>query len=220
MISSGLATGARIFSISSARIVRSAALVEPLELLRGDRLADAVRRLGAEVGGDQRLLDLVERRGVERGAAGQAGEIVGDPFGGLAESRRAGGRANSCPDRRQVIAVAAGDPRRRRFRRARRRRCATGAKLSVWPVPSPSISTGCGRPDQAVEPARAPRRSGLAQPGGARLDQLARDLRHARGGRVGPRREGEDVRRRRRRNRRAVAGCSAPFPQFRSESRR
>ena len=55
-----------------------AALVELLELAGGDRLADAVRRLGAEVRGDQRFLDVVERRGVERGAAGQAGEVVGD----------------------------------------------------------------------------------------------------------------------------------------------
>ena len=47
-----------------------AALVELLEPPGGDRLADAVRRLGAEVGGDQRLLDLVERRGVERGLLG------------------------------------------------------------------------------------------------------------------------------------------------------
>ena len=46
------------------------ALVELLEAARGDRLADALRRLGAEVGGDQRLLDIVERRGVERGLAG------------------------------------------------------------------------------------------------------------------------------------------------------
>ncbi len=43
-----------------------AALVEPLELLAGDGFADAVRRLGPEVGRDQRFLDVVERRGVER----------------------------------------------------------------------------------------------------------------------------------------------------------
>ena len=62
-----------------------AAFVEPLELLLRDRLADSVRGFGPEVGGDQRFLDVVERRRVERGAAGEAGEIVGDPVGGLLE---------------------------------------------------------------------------------------------------------------------------------------
>ncbi len=47
------------------------ALVELLEPARGNRLADALRRLGAEVGGDQRFLDIVEGRGVERGLGGQ-----------------------------------------------------------------------------------------------------------------------------------------------------
>ena len=60
-----------------------APLVEPLELLLRDCLADPVRRLGPEIGRDQCLLDVVERRGIERGAAGEAGEIVGDPLGGL-----------------------------------------------------------------------------------------------------------------------------------------
>ena len=83
MISSGLATGARIFSISSARIVRRPRSSSRSNFCGGDRLADAVRRLGPEVGGDQRFLDVVERRGIERGAAGEAGEIVGDPVGGL-----------------------------------------------------------------------------------------------------------------------------------------
>ena len=49
-----------------------AALVELLEALGGDGFADALRRFGAEVGGDQRLLDVVERRGVERGLGRQA----------------------------------------------------------------------------------------------------------------------------------------------------
>ena len=65
-------------------------------------------------------------------------------------------------------------------------------------------------PTRLVEPARSPRRRRLAQPRRAGLDDLALDLRHARGRRVRPRREGEDVRARRCRNRRAVAGCSAP----------
>ena len=44
-----------------------------------------MRGFGAEIGGDQCLLDVVERRGVERGAAGEAGEIVGNALGGLAK---------------------------------------------------------------------------------------------------------------------------------------
>ena len=63
-----------------------APLVEPLELLRRDRLANPVRRLGPEVGSDQRFLDVVERRGVKRGAAGQSREIVGDALGSLLEA--------------------------------------------------------------------------------------------------------------------------------------
>ena len=43
-----------------------AALVELLETPVGDAVADPLRRFGAEVGGDQRLLDIVEGRGVER----------------------------------------------------------------------------------------------------------------------------------------------------------
>ncbi len=62
-----------------------AALVELLEAARGDRLADSARRFGPEVGGDQRLLDVVERRRVERLLGDQAGEIVGDPLGSLGE---------------------------------------------------------------------------------------------------------------------------------------
>ena len=44
-----------------------AALVELVEALAGNRLADPLRRFGAEVGRDQRFLDIVEGRGVERG---------------------------------------------------------------------------------------------------------------------------------------------------------
>ena len=62
-----------------------AALVETLEFLGGDSFADAMRGFGAEIGGDQCLLDVVERRGVERSAAGEAGEIVGNALGGLAK---------------------------------------------------------------------------------------------------------------------------------------
>ena len=117
------------------------ALVELLELAGGDRFADAVRRLRAEVGGDQRLLDVVEGRGVERGAAGEAGEIVGDLLGSLLETRREGGRASSCPDRRQMVAVAAGDPGEAAFAAPGAARARAARNCRVWPVPSPSIST-------------------------------------------------------------------------------
>ncbi len=60
-----------------------ASLIEMFEFLLRDRLADSAGGFGAEVGRNQRLLDVVERRGVERGAAGEAGEVVGNPVGGL-----------------------------------------------------------------------------------------------------------------------------------------
>ena len=49
-----------------------------------------MRGFGAEVGRDQRFLDVVERRRVERRAAGEAGEIVRDPLGGLGKAARYG----------------------------------------------------------------------------------------------------------------------------------
>jgi hypothetical protein len=45
-----------------------------------------VRGFGPEVGGDQRLLDIVKGRGVERRAAGKPCEIVGNPLGSLGEA--------------------------------------------------------------------------------------------------------------------------------------
>ncbi len=62
------------------------ALVEPIKLLPGDGFADAVGCFGTEIGGDQGFLDIVERRGVERGAAGQPGEIIANPLGGFGEA--------------------------------------------------------------------------------------------------------------------------------------
>ena len=62
------------------------ALVEPLEFLGGDGIADSLRGFGADVGGDQRLLDIVEGRGVESGAAGEAGQIVGKLVRGLGKA--------------------------------------------------------------------------------------------------------------------------------------
>src|SRR6185503_10607926 len=60
-----------------------AALVQPFESPLRDRLANAVRRLGAEVRRDQRLLNVVESRGIQSGAGGDAGQIVGDPIRGF-----------------------------------------------------------------------------------------------------------------------------------------
>ena len=87
-ISSGTATGARIFSSSSATISRTAYSVRPRSNRSlGEPGADLRRGRRAEVGGDQRLLDLVERLLVERGLGEQAGEIVAEPVRGLAEAR-------------------------------------------------------------------------------------------------------------------------------------
>ena len=83
------ATGARIFSSSSATISRTAYSLRP----RSNRSPASRTRIlaggrRAEIGGDQRLLDLVERLLVERGLGEQAGEIVAEPVGGLAEAGR------------------------------------------------------------------------------------------------------------------------------------
>ena len=81
-----------------------------------------------------------------------------------------------------------------RSRRASTPAMATGAKLSVWPVPSPSTSTRWLRADQAVEPARCGARAAASRSRAARAFTSSRaQLRHARGGRVRSRREGEDV---------------------------
>ena len=70
---------------------------------------------------------------------------------------------------------------------------ATGAKLSVWPLPSLSIRTGWIVPTRLSSQRLRGLGGGVTEPGGAGLNQFARKLRHARGGRVGPRRKGEDV---------------------------
>jgi hypothetical protein len=63
-----------------------AAFVEALEPLLRDRLADPARSLRAKVGGNQRLLDVVERSGIESSPAGETGQVVGDPIGGFLEA--------------------------------------------------------------------------------------------------------------------------------------
>ena len=190
--SSGLATGARIFSISSARIERRPRSSRRSNFCAGNRFADSVRCFGAEIGGDQRLLDVVEGRSVERRAAGEAGQIVGDPVGGLLEPAAQAVEpahaqtAVSWSPSRPVIRALPVSPRASTGNRDRRE--IVGVALAVA-----FDQHRLTRADHAVEPARRRRRRLLAQPRGARLHHLARQLRHACGGRVGPRREGEDV---------------------------
>src|SRR6478672_1380763 len=125
-----------------------------------------MRRLRPEVGRDQRFLDVVERRCVESGAAGEAGQIVRDPLGGLAEPAAQAiepahaQTAISCLPSLPVMRTLPASPR---FALA----IATGAKLSVWPLPLFSISTGCvvpARPSsQACLRTAAPERSRAAR---------------------------------------------------------
>ena len=217
---SGLATGVRIFSISSARIDAKAAFVEALELLAGDGFADAMRRFGTEIRRDQRFFDVVERRRVERRAAGQAGEIVARPCPQSSRTRHAGGRANSCPHRRQVIAVAAGDARgagvaaRGAFDRDRRKTVAVALAVVL------DEHLLC-RADEAVEPARPALERRPARSRAARAFTTSRascGMRAA--GVFGPRREGKDVRGDDVAIVKQFQSCSVPFPRFRSESRR
>ena len=150
-----------------------AALVELLEALRGDRLADPARRLGAEVGGDQRLLDVVERRRVERRRGDQAGEIVGDPLRGLGEPAAQAVEPAHAQTADQLVAVAAGDARLADVAalgagdRDRRESVAVALAVAL-------DQHGLGGADQAVEPCAPPRRRRLAQPGGAGLDRSSR----------------------------------------------
>ena len=161
------------------------ALVEPLEFLAGNRLADPVRRFRAEVGGDQRFLDVVERRRVERGAAGQAGEIVGDPVGGLLEpAAQAVEPTHAQTAVSMIVAVRAmirAGPHSPRVAPAKRdRREIVGVARAVA-----FDQHRLRRADEAVEPAPTALGGGFSQPGSAGLDQLARELRHARRRRVG-----------------------------------
>ena len=64
------------------------ALVQLLELAGGNAIADALRRLWTEVGGDQRFLDIVESGGVERLLLDDAGDVVGNLVGGFLEAGR------------------------------------------------------------------------------------------------------------------------------------
>ena len=118
-----------------------APFVEPFEFLGSDGFPNAARRLRTQVRGNQRFFDIVERRGVERRAAGQACEVVGDAIGGLLEPA-----AQAVEPAHFQIAVSRSPwrpltravPLSPRFAPG----MATGAKLPVWPVPLPSISTG------------------------------------------------------------------------------
>ena len=180
-ISSGSATGARIFSSSSATISRTACLAEAaLEPLAGEPRADLGRGRRAEVGGDQRLLDLVERRLVERGLGEQAGEIVAEPVRGLPEAERACARTRASRSRglsdQASSSSIAGDHvtcerivrrRRSRFRgMTTDRREILGMAAAVLSRPARCWR----RPDQALQPRRlAPRRRPRAAAGRAAL---------------------------------------------------
>ena len=173
-ISSGLATGARIFAISSATTSLTPASLRPaLEALARRAASRTLRRgRGAEVGRDQRLLDLVERRVVERGLGEQAGEILPEPVRRLAEA-----------------AAEPLEPRRRRSSRLLRSACRLRAPTIARAVVRRSGAAGMRRStphrreilgvagavlaldqhllaaaDQALQPARLAPRGRLAQP--------------------------------------------------------
>ena len=144
-------------------------------------------------------------------------DILAEPVRGLAETRRSGGRANSFESSRY-------NGRRRGPRWSLPRYCpwrhwqgGPARLFGAWPMPgSFSTSTVCRDADQAVQPVRSTLRGAPTKPRGACLDDFALDLRHPRGGRFGAGREGKDVRRDNRRNRRSAPACSAPLPRSRS----
>ena len=94
-----------------------------------------------------------------------------------------------------MIAFAAGDARLSPISPRSAPAIATGAKLSVWPLPRAFDRAPAGSLPTRLSSQRVRRCGGsLAQPRGTGLHHLARQLRHARGRRVRARREGEDVR--------------------------
>ena len=87
VISSGLATGRRIAAISSATASFSSRSV----IVRPKRFSASLARmraaaLRAEVGHDQRVLDIVERGIVQLRRADDPGEVLGEAFRRLAEA--------------------------------------------------------------------------------------------------------------------------------------
>jgi acyl transferase domain-containing protein len=76
-VQAALQDGHRVFGEDRAK----PALVELFEPAGGDRLANPVRGFRAEIGRDQRFLDVVEGRGVERLLLDEAAEVVGDLLG-------------------------------------------------------------------------------------------------------------------------------------------
>ena len=197
VICRGLATGARIFSISSARIVRS-----PRSSSRSKLCRRSLREF------DARLAARGRRRSTPPRCRRASPCRARPCWSGLRDcrrrarrswrSRRGGDRASSCelrgqrsPSRATILATP--------VCAARAPRSATGAKLSVWPMPSPSTRIGCSDPT-GCQPAGSPFSGGGAKPGRARFHDFAGELRHARGRRVRPRRERKDVTRRRCRN--------------------
>ncbi len=62
------------------------ALVELLEPPLGDRTPNPLRCFGAEVGRDQRFLDVVERRRIERDLGREPADILAKPIRGFLEA--------------------------------------------------------------------------------------------------------------------------------------
>src|SRR5436305_1373753 len=108
-----------------------------------------MRGLWAQVRRDQRLFNVVERRRIERGAAGEARQIVGDLLRSFckpatqavepAHARTPTRQSRSEPVTRTLTISPRSAPS-----------TCTGAKLSAWPLAPPSIITRCVVPSRPL----------------------------------------------------------------------
>src|SRR5262245_1560389 len=103
-----------------------------------------MRRLGPEVGSNQRLFDIVEGGRVERSAAREAGEVVGNLLGSLGES------AAQAVEPTHAATLRRWSPSRPTIRAVksspRSASILIGAKLSAWPLPPFSTNKRCSDP--------------------------------------------------------------------------
>ena len=173
--SSGLATGARIFSISSARIER-----RPRSSSRSNFWRAMASRMRCEASGPRS--DAISASsmsssvdGVERGAAGQAGEVVGDllrslrePAAQAVEPTHAHTAVRWSPSRPVMRALPvsprgrSGDGDRARSCRCDPCRCSRSARAASNPSGRPASATGAPTPRRGGEPREPSRPRGRA----------------------------------------------------------
>ena len=242
--SAACATGSRMPGDGSAPGSRgSPARAISLSKRSGRAPATSFAAVGrAEVGGDQQLLQLVQRRLVQPALGEDAGDALAElARGGAREPGGAAGRASrasrSCVSQAracgrslmrpamaadQAPAVRAGDAQRQDLAGAGPPSESTVGEVSPWPRPaalrparcsSRPTAGGRGSGPRAAAPRRAAARRALSP-------QRARQLRHARRRRAGAGRIGKDMQEGEAALLDQRQACSRTSPRSRSGSRR